>query len=129
MDNASKNAGEMIGRLQMQYNRGRQAAITNELVDIITGSYPTLSCTIFNPNHTTFVQVQVLYEQFIYCAEGRCAWMIAIDCILPRYYSCSATKAEIQSFKTSIIRIKAVISQELAAANIQSSLKCSNSHK
>ncbi|KAF7986026.1 hypothetical protein HWV62_41374 [Athelia sp. TMB] len=38
MDNASKNAGEMIGRLQMQYNRGRQAAITNELVDIITGA-------------------------------------------------------------------------------------------
>ena len=37
MDIASKNAGEMISRLQMQYNRGRQAAITNELVDIITG--------------------------------------------------------------------------------------------
>ncbi|KAG6820029.1 hypothetical protein H0H93_006264 [Arthromyces matolae] len=37
MDNASKNAGEMIGSLTMQYNRGRQAAITNELVDIITG--------------------------------------------------------------------------------------------
>jgi hypothetical protein len=37
MDNASKNASDMIGRLQMQYNRGRQAAITNELVDIITG--------------------------------------------------------------------------------------------
>ena len=37
MDNASKNAGDMIGSLQMQYNRGRQAAITNELVDIITG--------------------------------------------------------------------------------------------
>ncbi|KAF8510194.1 ATP synthase F1 gamma [Hysterangium stoloniferum] len=38
MDNASKNAGDMIGTLQMQYNRGRQAAITNELVDIITGA-------------------------------------------------------------------------------------------
>jgi len=37
MDNASKNATDMIARLQMQYNRGRQAAITNELVDIITG--------------------------------------------------------------------------------------------
>lgn len=37
MDNASKNATDMIGTLQMQYNRGRQAAITNELVDIITG--------------------------------------------------------------------------------------------
>lgn len=38
MDNASKNAGDMIGSLTMQYNRGRQAAITNELVDIITGN-------------------------------------------------------------------------------------------
>jgi len=38
MDNASKNAGDMISSLQMQYNRGRQAAITNELVDIITGA-------------------------------------------------------------------------------------------
>jgi len=38
MDNASKNANDMMGSLQMQYNRGRQAAITNELVDIITGA-------------------------------------------------------------------------------------------
>ncbi|KAK2460865.1 hypothetical protein APHAL10511_007335 [Amanita phalloides] len=38
MDNASKNASDMIGSLTMQYNRGRQAAITNELVDIITGA-------------------------------------------------------------------------------------------
>jgi len=38
MDNASKNAGDMIGALQLQYNRGRQATITNELVDIITGA-------------------------------------------------------------------------------------------
>lgn len=41
MDNASKNAGDMIGRLTMQYNRGRQANITNELVDIITGASGT----------------------------------------------------------------------------------------
>lgn len=39
MDNASKNATDMIQALQMKYNRGRQAAITNELVDIITGVY------------------------------------------------------------------------------------------
>jgi hypothetical protein len=38
MDSASKNASDMISSLQMQYNRGRQAAITNELVDIITGA-------------------------------------------------------------------------------------------
>ncbi|KAJ7326275.1 ATP synthase F1 gamma [Mycena albidolilacea] len=44
MDNASKNATDMITSLQMQYNCGRQAAITDELVDIITGS---LSCMHF----------------------------------------------------------------------------------
>jgi len=51
MDNASKNAGDMIGRLQMQYNRGRQASITNELVDIITGSwlYPQFVRGIADP--------------------------------------------------------------------------------
>ncbi|CAI2164442.1 13387_t:CDS:2 [Funneliformis geosporum] len=38
MENATKNAGEMIEKLTMTYNRGRQAAITNELVDIITGA-------------------------------------------------------------------------------------------
>jgi len=38
MENASKNAKEMIGKLQMKYNRGRQAVITNELIDIITGA-------------------------------------------------------------------------------------------
>jgi len=38
MDNASKNANEMISKLQMQFNRQRQAVITNELVDIITGA-------------------------------------------------------------------------------------------
>ncbi|KAH9968162.1 ATP synthase F1 gamma [Russula dissimulans] len=38
MDNAQKNASDMISSLQMKYNRGRQAAITNELVDIITGA-------------------------------------------------------------------------------------------
>ncbi|KAF8216327.1 ATP synthase F1 gamma [Mycena galopus ATCC 62051] len=38
MDNASKNAKDMITSLQMKYNRGRQAVITNELIDIITGA-------------------------------------------------------------------------------------------
>ncbi|KAK4705284.1 translation initiation factor 5B, partial [Phenoliferia sp. Uapishka_3] len=38
MDNASKNATEMIEKLQMKFNRMRQAQITNELVDIITGA-------------------------------------------------------------------------------------------
>ncbi|KAI5248349.1 ATP synthase F1 gamma [Aureobasidium subglaciale] len=38
MDNASKNAGDMINRFQILYNRTRQAAITGELVEIITGA-------------------------------------------------------------------------------------------
>lgn len=36
--NASKNAGEMIGKYQILYNRTRQAVITGELVEIITGA-------------------------------------------------------------------------------------------
>ncbi|KAF5094336.1 hypothetical protein D0Z03_002112 [Geotrichum reessii] len=38
MDNASKNASDMIGKYSILYNRTRQAVITNELVDIITGA-------------------------------------------------------------------------------------------
>ncbi len=38
MDNATRNAGDMIDRLTIQYNRSRQAAITNELIEIISGA-------------------------------------------------------------------------------------------
>jgi len=38
MDNATRNAGEMIDKLTIQYNRSRQAAITNELIEIISGA-------------------------------------------------------------------------------------------
>ncbi|SFP67084.1 F0F1 ATP synthase subunit gamma [Sphingomonas rubra] len=38
MENATKNAGDMIKRLSIQYNRARQAAITTELVEIISGA-------------------------------------------------------------------------------------------
>ena len=38
MDNATRNAGDMISRLLIQYNRQRQAAITTELVEIISGA-------------------------------------------------------------------------------------------
>jgi F-type H+-transporting ATPase subunit gamma len=38
MDNATRNAGEMIGKLTLQYNRSRQAAITKELIEIISGA-------------------------------------------------------------------------------------------
>ena len=38
MENASKNASEMIGKLTLQYNRARQARITTELIEIISGA-------------------------------------------------------------------------------------------
>jgi len=38
MDNASKNAGDMINKFSLLYNRTRQAVITTELVDIVTGA-------------------------------------------------------------------------------------------
>ncbi len=38
MDNATRNAGEMIDRLTLDYNRSRQAAITSELIEIISGA-------------------------------------------------------------------------------------------
>ena len=38
MDNATRNAGEMIDRLTIVYNRSRQAAITKELIEIISGA-------------------------------------------------------------------------------------------
>ena len=38
MDNATRNAGEMITKLTTQYNRSRQAAITKELIEIISGA-------------------------------------------------------------------------------------------
>ena len=38
MDNATRNAGDMIDRLTIEFNRSRQAAITNELIEIISGA-------------------------------------------------------------------------------------------
>jgi F-type H+-transporting ATPase subunit gamma len=38
MDNATRNAGEMIDKLTLNYNRTRQAAITKELIEIISGA-------------------------------------------------------------------------------------------
>ncbi|MEM9784827.1 MAG: F0F1 ATP synthase subunit gamma, partial [Pseudomonadota bacterium] len=38
MDNATRNAGDMIDRLTIQYNRSRQAVITTELIEIIAGA-------------------------------------------------------------------------------------------
>lgn len=38
MDGATKNAGEMIDKMTIMYNRQRQAVITNELVEIISGA-------------------------------------------------------------------------------------------
>ena len=38
MDNATRNAGDMINKLTLTYNRTRQAVITKELIEIISGA-------------------------------------------------------------------------------------------
>ena len=38
MDNATKNTGELIESLTLEYNKARQAAITAELVEIVSGA-------------------------------------------------------------------------------------------
>ena len=38
MDNATRNAGDMVDKLTIQYNRSRQASITKELIEIISGA-------------------------------------------------------------------------------------------
>jgi F-type H+-transporting ATPase subunit gamma len=38
MDNATRNAGEMINKLTLNYNRTRQAAITKDLIEIVSGA-------------------------------------------------------------------------------------------
>jgi len=38
MDNATRNAGELVDKLSIEYNRSRQAAITKELIEIISGA-------------------------------------------------------------------------------------------
>jgi len=38
MDSATRNAGEMVDKLTIEYNRSRQAAITKELIEIISGA-------------------------------------------------------------------------------------------
>jgi F-type H+-transporting ATPase subunit gamma len=38
MDNATRNAGDLISDLTKQYNRSRQAQITKELIEIISGA-------------------------------------------------------------------------------------------
>ena len=38
MDSATKNAGELIDALTLQYNRSRQAEITTELIEVVSGA-------------------------------------------------------------------------------------------
>ena len=38
MDNATRNAGELVEKLTINYNRSRQASITKELIEIISGA-------------------------------------------------------------------------------------------
>jgi len=38
MDKATENAGELLKELRLMYNRTRQAAITNEILEIVSGA-------------------------------------------------------------------------------------------
>ena len=38
MESATKNAGEVVRKLTLEYNRARQAAITKELIEIVSGA-------------------------------------------------------------------------------------------
>ena len=38
MDNATRNASDLLDQLTLDYNRARQAAITNELIEIVSGA-------------------------------------------------------------------------------------------
>ena len=38
MDNATENAGEMISNLTLEYNKARQSAITNEILEVVSGA-------------------------------------------------------------------------------------------
>jgi len=38
MENATENAGEMISDLSIEYNKARQAAITTEIIEIVSGA-------------------------------------------------------------------------------------------
>ena len=38
MDSATRNAGDLIDRLSLDYNRARQAAITKEIIEIVSGA-------------------------------------------------------------------------------------------
>ncbi|MND08052.1 ATP synthase gamma chain [compost metagenome] len=38
MDSATRNAGEMVGRLTLTLNRKRQAAITTEIIEVVSGA-------------------------------------------------------------------------------------------
>ena len=38
MENATENAGEMISDLSLEYNKARQAAITTEIIEIVSGA-------------------------------------------------------------------------------------------
>ena len=77
MDNASKNAKDMIGSLQMKYNRGRQAAITNELVDIITGKFLRLFSISLHSN--PFLSFSFFY---------RCQCSLTHSSVQLKYYRC-----------------------------------------
>ena len=90
MDDASKNAKDMIGSLQMKYNRGRQAAITNELVDdIITSKFipsPYSPSNYYRIGILTYLllslQVPVLIETSVYIINIEYRYLLHGRCVL-----------------------------------------------
>ena len=71
MDNhASKNTKDMIGSLQMKYNRGRQAAITNKLVDISASKFKILFCV------TNFVGLGVWFTPLFTLTDAGALWEV-----------------------------------------------------
>ena len=90
MDNASKNAKDVIDSLQIMYNRGRQAAITNELIDdIITSKCipsPYSPSNYYRIGILTYLplslQVPVLIETSVYIVNTEYRYLSHGRCVL-----------------------------------------------
>ena len=120
MDSASKNAGDMIGTLQMQYNRGRQAAITNELVDIITGSSSSCRFALGIPDTCLRCQRLVISENSLEWNRF-CLWVQPCD--LSFSYLLSGYTLRRDAFNTAITVTSVLVSWTEPPATLNRSTK------
>lgn len=114
--NASKNAGDMINRFQILYNRTRQAVITGELVEIIVSSLSSRVQTTANHN-----------------ADGCCCIGGGLDGSITHRYCIIARRAAAIDFLCSIKRFLSIfvvyvkracpLGKELSRARLPSSCK------